>query len=214
MTGLYDELAAAYVRGMLPGTGDRKSTAQLLEAGRAAGLNLHRFKRTMALPRVRAVLGILRGIAPSNLLDIGTGRGVFLWALLDAFPDLDVTVVERDRRRLGHLNAVRRGGIERLDVRACDATLLPFPDRAFDAVTVLEVLEHQEDPAPMAREAMRAARRFVIASVPSKPDSNPEHVQLFSAGSLKALLLHAGAKTVTLDGVRGHIIAAARPAEQ
>ena len=42
------------------------------------------------------VLGTLRGIAPTHLLDIGTGRGVFLWPLLDAFPSLMVTAVERD----------------------------------------------------------------------------------------------------------------------
>jgi ubiquinone/menaquinone biosynthesis C-methylase UbiE len=203
VTEYYERLAAAYVRGMLPQATHSASDADLLAAGKAAGLKVHRFKRTMALPRVRAVLGILRGIAPSSLLDIGSGRGVFLWALLDAFPNLAVTAVERDRRRLGHLEAVRRGGIERLDVADCDAAGLPFLDRAFDAVTALEVLEHQDDPAPLGREAIRVAKRFVIASVPSKPDNNPEHVQLFNRESLKALLLRAGATGVTKATAEG-----------
>ena len=210
MDGLYNELAQAYARGMLPDAGDTADAAELLARARDAGLKLHRFKRTMDLPRVRAVLGILRGVGPESLIDFGTGRGVFLWPLLDAFPALAVTAVERDERRLGHLAAVRRGGIERLTVARGDASALPFAAGSFDVATVLEVLEHQDDPLTLAREAVRLARRFVIASVPSKPDDNPEHVQLFTGDTLIALLTEAGAATVTVDYVLGHIIAVAR----
>lgn len=210
MSALYDDLAAAYVRGSLPDGGTRAEGEALLARGRAAGLKLHRFKRTMELPRVRAVLGALRGIGPSSLLDIGTGRGAFLWPLLDAFPELPVTAVEPDVRRYGHLEAVRRGGIERLTVLAEDACKLPFADGAFDVVTALEVLEHQMGPAPLARETVRLAARFVIASVPSKPDDNPEHVQLFTGTSLSRLLTDAGAAAVRVDYVLNHIIAVAR----
>jgi predicted kinase len=48
----YTGLAAAYARGMLPDASG--NDAVLIEAGRAAGLKLHRFKRTAELPRVRA----------------------------------------------------------------------------------------------------------------------------------------------------------------
>ena len=210
MDGLYNELAQAYARGMLPDGGGAADAAELLARARDAGLKLHRFKRTMDLPRVRAVLGILRGVGPESLIDFGTGRGVFLWPLLDAFPALAVTAVERDERRLGHLEAVRRGGIERLAVVRGDASALPFAAGSFDVATMLEVLEHQDDPLPLAREAVRLARRFVIASVPSKPDDNPEHVQLFTGDTLIALLTEAGAASVTVDYVLGHIIAVAR----
>ena len=209
MQNLYEEFAAAYVRGSLAEAAGNRSNAELLALGRAAGLDLHRFKRTSVLPRVKAVLGVLRGIAPASLLDIGTGRGAFLWPLLDAFPGLMVTVVERDQSRHRYLDAVRRGGIAPLQVMAADACALPLADRAFDVVTALEVLEHQHDPAPMAREAVRLASRFVIASVPSKPDNNPEHVQLFSADSLTVLLTAAGAARVQITYVLNHIIAVA-----
>lgn len=208
--GLYQELAAAYVRGRLPGADAGAEIGALLAAGRAAGLKLHRFKRTIGLPRVRAVLGALHALQPESLLDIGAGRGVFLWPLLDALPDVPVTAVEPDQRRREHLQAVRLGGVSRLTVLGEDASALSSADDSFDVVTVLEVLEHQQDPQPMAREAVRAARRFVIASAPSKPDDNPEHVQLFDRDTFSALLTSAGAKAVKITYVPNHIIAVAR----
>ncbi len=209
---LYGELAAAYVRGMCTDVPSDGGIAALLDHGRRQGLKLHRFKRTATLPRVRTVLGALRGIAPATLADIGSGRGVFLWPLLDAFPGLAVTAIERNERHFAHLAAVRCGGIGRLNAVHADATCLPFEDAAFDVTTVLEVLEHQHDPLPLARETVRIAQRFVIATVPSKEDDNPEHVQLFTAAGLSALFMAAGARAVKIDHVLNHIVAIARVA--
>ena len=58
--------------------------------------------------------------------------------------------------------------------------------------------------------AVRVAARFVIASAPSKPDDNPEHVQLFTGESLGGLLHKAGARSVKIEYVLNHIIAIAR----
>ena len=207
---LYSELAAAYVRGCLPTLDEALGEETIVASGRAAGLKLHRFKRTAELPRVRAALGVLRSMDPSTLLDIGSGRGVFLWPVLDAFPNLAVTAVEPDPKRAAHIDAVRRGGVARLSLVAADASHLSFPDGAFDVVTALEVLEHQADPLPLAREAVRLAQRAVVASVPSKPDDNPEHVQLFTRESLSGLLRDAGAAAVRIEYVLNHIIAVAR----
>ena len=62
----------------------------------------------------------------------------------------------------------------------------------------------------MARAAVRLAKRFVIASVPSKPDDNPEHVRLFNRASLDALFKDAGAANVRIDHVLNHMVAVAR----
>jgi 2-polyprenyl-3-methyl-5-hydroxy-6-metoxy-1,4-benzoquinol methylase len=208
--GLYDEFAAAYVRGMCPPAPREGGRAAALAYGRAQGLKLHRFKRSAELPRVRAVLGVLRALSPSSLADIGSGRGVFLWPLMEAFPALAVTAIERDQRRHEHFQAVRRGGIARLNPVLTDAARLPFHRAAFDVVTALEVLEHQREPLALAREAVRTAKFFVVASAPSKPDENPEHVQLFTGESLAALLREAGAQSVKIKYVLNHIIAIAR----
>src|SRR5579859_5632149 len=90
----FERLAAAYVRGKLTDTQARQRDATLFGAplaslseadssrlvaiGVAHGLRLHRFKRTMGLPRVRKVLGMLHSIQPTSVLDIGSGRGAFL----------------------------------------------------------------------------------------------------------------------------------------
>ncbi len=204
----YSELAAAFCRGRLDLVSST-SDGDALCAGNAAGLRLHKFKRSAELPRVRRVLGTLRSFAPTSLLDIGSGRGVFLWPLLDAFPELSVTSVDLRPDRVRDLQAVSRGGVGRLAAQEGDARALPFPDASFELVTALEVLEHLDDPVAAAREILRVASRAVVVSVPSQEDDNPEHIQLFSSGELRALLTRAGALRVDVEHVRGHAVAVA-----
>jgi ubiquinone/menaquinone biosynthesis C-methylase UbiE len=203
----YEPLVAAFVRGRLKLEGDNLTTGELIRIGLASGLRLHKFKRNIELPRVRSVLGILRGLSPESLIDIGSGRGTFLWALLDAFPHLTVTAIDRSERRATDIEAVRRGGIENLSSVLMDAEALSFADKCVDVVTILEVLEHLERPQQVAAEAVRVARRFVIASVPSREDTNPEHIQLFDGKSLERMFLDSGARSVKVEYIPNHIIA-------
>ncbi|UCE02914.1 MAG: class I SAM-dependent methyltransferase [Candidatus Latescibacterota bacterium] len=203
------EFLLAFVRGRT-GRLDLSDPDALLKLAGAAGLRVHRFKRTMGLPRVDRVLGVLAGLAPAQLLDIGSGRGTFLWPLMERFPTLPVVAIDSTARRAADLGAVRRGGIERLSAAQMDTTQLGFARRSFDVVTLLEVLEHLENPAAAATEAIRVARRFVLASVPSKEDDNPEHRWLFDRRSMEALFRDGGAQNVRIDYVRGHMIAVAR----
>ena len=68
------------------------------------------------------MLGILKGLGPASLLDVGSGRGVFLWPLLETFPELPVTAIDRDAERVADMQAVRDGGVDRLSARVMDAT--------------------------------------------------------------------------------------------
>ena len=199
----YLAFGAAFARGRLPalvGLSDEEAFTR----GTAQGLRTTKFKRTSELPRVRRVISMLAGLAPASLLDVGSGRGTFLWPLLDAFPELPVTAIDRDEQRAADLAAVTRGGLARLTAKQSDVTTLDFPDSGFDGVTILEVLEHVIDPAKAAAEVLRVAQRFVVATVPSKPDENPEHLRLFDEKTLRSIF--ASARNVQIAHVLNHFV--------
>ena len=182
---------------------------QICEIGQNAGVRLHRYKRSNVLPRVQKVLGILKGLQPSNILDIGSGRGVFLWPLLDSFPYLPVTAVDANEYRAAQLQTVAAGGLDQLSARQMDATSLDFANHQFDVVTVLEVLEHIPLVRTAIAEIVRVAQRFAIVSVPSKEDNNPEHIHCFTQLEIRQLFVDAGITQVNIEYVLNHMIVVA-----
>ena len=206
MERYFTELATAFVRGRLV-----NSTAGIQD-GVEAGLRLHKFKANAELPRVRKVLGILRSLQPDCVLDVGSGRGTFLWPLLEAFPELPVTSIELSELRARDIAAVCAGGVKRLSVARMHAEHMAFRARSFDVVTILEVLEHLRNPQTALAASLRVARRCVLVSVPSTPDDNPEHLHLFTQNQLEQMALDAGAAHIAFEHVLNHRIALLRPA--
>jgi 2-polyprenyl-3-methyl-5-hydroxy-6-metoxy-1,4-benzoquinol methylase len=198
MERYFTELATAFVRGRLG-----RADATIAD-GLAAGLQLHKFKQNTELPRVQRVLGMLRSLAPEDLLDVGSGRGTFLWPLLAHFPALPVTAIDVSEQRTKDVDAVRKGGVNRLCALRMDAQYMAFVPGSFDVVTMLEVLEHMSKPHLALRNAVQIARRFVAVSVPSVPDDNAEHIHLFSVEELKTMATQAGATRVTIEHVLNH----------
>ncbi|NLI20134.1 MAG: class I SAM-dependent methyltransferase [Clostridiales bacterium] len=179
----------------------------LLTLGRAAGLRLHPFKKSHGdLPRVRAVLGFLHGVSFDTLLDVGSGRGAFLWPLLADFPKARVTSLDILAPRIACLTAVRAGGVESLQPIRADIRYFLAQPGCFDVVTLLEVLEHIPDVAVALSAAARLARRYVVVSVPSRPDENPEHLHLLTRERLTALFETAGPFRLRFDAVRDHLL--------
>jgi cyclopropane fatty-acyl-phospholipid synthase-like methyltransferase len=219
---LYLKFAAAYVRGVLPhfpgcdlpaplkeqplNTLSPQELRQICDIGQQAGMRLHRYKRSNILPRVQRVLGTLKGIRPSSLLDIGSGRGAFLWPLLDSFPFLPVVAIDASQQRASQLLAVAEGGLDQLTVHHMDVTALAFENNPFDAVTALEVLEHIPQVQVAIAELARVARRFVIVSVPSKEDNNPEHIHHFTSIEIRQLFRDAGITQIKTEYVHNHMI--------
>lgn len=211
------DFAAAFVRGKLRLAEiakcpledlSREDLERLFELGRSSGLRLHKFKKSMDLPRVKRVIGALRALQPANLLDVGTGRGVFLWPLLASFSSLYVTSLDLRSDRVEDLNALNLGGFKRLEARLMNACAMDFVDCSFDVVTMLEVLEHMPHPEKAIGEAARVAERAVIVSVPSKEDDNPEHIHLLDKKSLKKMFEDAGLRP-NFDAVLNHTIVVA-----
>lgn len=218
----YDtRLAAAYIRGtaaqqpgLLPETLWRRPLAALtpqeaaaiLRAGEAAGLRLYHFKQRETLPRVRAVLGFLRGVQPESLLDVGSGRGAFLFPFLEAFPATPVTALDLLPHRVELLRRLAAGGIDSLTAQEADLCRWDGGGRRYDVVTLLEVLEHIPDVEAAVRAAVALARRYVVVSVPSKPDNNPEHIHLLTRDRLTQLFARAGCERLHFGGVNGHLL--------
>ncbi len=219
---LYERLAAAAVRGhaarqglALPAPlGEKPLEAlteseltALLELGSAWGVKLYRFKRGHeSLPRVKQILGFLRSVRPESLLDVGSGRGVFLFPFLDAFPGVPVTSLDLLDYRVNFLEDIRRGGVDRLTAMRADICAGPAPEKSADVVTLLEVLEHIPDVQAAVTAAVRIARRYVAVSVPSKQDDNPEHIHLLTKPVLTELFANAGCDRLHFGGVPGHLI--------
>lgn len=180
---------------------------RIMDAGRQAGLKLYRFKRKEDLPRVSAVLGFLRGVRPQSLLDVGSGRGAFLFTFLREFPETPVTAVDLLPHRVELLSAVAEGGVDRLTALQQDICAWDAPDGSFDVVTLLEVLEHIPNVEQAVEAAVRLARRYVVVTVPSKPDNNPEHIHLLTKEKLTGLFVRAGCEKLKFGGVNGHLTA-------
>jgi ubiquinone/menaquinone biosynthesis C-methylase UbiE len=179
---------------------------ELIELGKTRGLKMHKFKKTMGLARVRSVIGILRTLQPTELLDIGSGRGVFVWPFLEEFPVVPITCVDLNPIRVRDILAVRDGGIQRLSAVQGDIATINLPNQSFDVVTFLEALEHIPDAQSALDSTVRIARRFVVLSVPSHDDDNEEHIHLFNKDSLRTMLAKAGAENVNVQYVLSHMI--------
>ena len=174
----------------------------------------HYFKAKEDLPRVKSVLGFLQGIIPmgqcKTLLDVGSGRGAFLFPLLRDFPTLEVTSIDILPHRIELLDCLHQGGITNLHPILGDICTWNAPDKSYDVVTMLEVMEHIPDTEAVVRNAIRLAHNYIVVSVPSKPDDNPEHIHLFSNEDLKSLFMEHGCKKVKFISVTNHRIMVAQ----
>ena len=183
---------------------------QIVAAGLAAGLKLYPFKSgTQMLARTQRTLGFLHSISFGTMLDIGSGRGVFLIPFMKEFPMVQVTSLDLLEKRVAFLNELADGGFGQLHAEQKDICSQPFPDNSYDVVTMLEVLEHIPKVEKAVAAAVNMARQYVVVTVPSKPDNNPEHIHLLTKDRLTKLFREAGCTRLHFDGVEGHLFMAA-----
>lgn len=222
--------AAAWLRGHASRTGVPDIDKELLEmplevltdgelsaivaAGEQTGQKLYPFKTGKAeLPRVRRVLSFLHGVELETLLDVGSGRGVFLLPFLEEFPHVQVTSLDLLDKRVTFLKELAAGGYSQLTVYNKNICDQPFPEKTFDVVTLLEVVEHIPEVDKAVAAAVKMARKYVVVSVPSKPDDNPEHIHLLTKDILTKLFTKAGCTRLHFGGVEGHLFLVAAKGE-
>ncbi len=131
-----------------------------------------------------------------RLLDFGCGNGAYAYELQAL--GYDVTAVDVNPK---YVEMARSAGVNAVLLTG-DA--LPFPDKAFDTVYLLEVLEHLPDDVirRVLPEVRRLARHNALFSVPDNTQYDDlvkfeflfghyravDHIQFFTESSLRALL--------------------------
>jgi len=108
----------------------------------------HIFKR-----RTRVLCENLAQLIPKNtaLLDIGCGNGFLAVRLMQIRPDISVKGIDVLIRDCAYI-----------PIEVYDGENLPYMDSSFDAVMLVDVLHHAENPEQLLREAVRVARKTVI----------------------------------------------------
>lgn len=86
-----------------------------------------------------------------TVLDIGCGDGQLALALMKLRPDLRIEGVDVVARPKTLIPVAHYDGVK-----------LPFADKSFDYVTIVDVLHHTTDPEPVVAEAARVARQGVV----------------------------------------------------
>lgn len=129
-------------------------------------------------------MSFLHGVEFETLLDVGSGRGVFLLPFMEKFPEVKITSLDLLEKRVTFLNESAAGGYSQLTAMQENLCSQPFPENSFDVVTLLEVLEHIPEVDKAIATALKMARQYVVVTVPSKPYDNLEHIHLLTVEAL------------------------------
>jgi len=95
---------------------------------------------------------------PGRILEIGTGKGRFLKALLAHVPRVITIDIALDEQRCARLNVAYEKPQGRARFMIANAENLPWPDHSFDSVVSVNALHHIKNIPRVISEVLRVAR--------------------------------------------------------
>jgi SAM-dependent methyltransferase len=103
--------------------------------------------------RVRVLCSHLSHLIPKNsrVLDVGCGDGLIAWLLMQIRSDVGFQGIDV---------LVRPG--TKIPVEAFDGQRIPYENESFDAVLLVDVLHHAENPLSLLKESLRVSRNAVV----------------------------------------------------
>jgi SAM-dependent methyltransferase len=152
----------------------------------------HVGKRAIVYSLLRKYLPHNKTCEERNALDLGCGAGLNLDHLSEYARPVGTDFSEEALKF-----CLARG--HNLLAKA-DAALLPFPDREFDIITALDVIEHLDDDLVALRELKRTMRKggLLIISVPAYPslwsywDDILGHRRRYTVSAMREVVEKAG----------------------
>lgn len=138
--------------------------------------------QTFGFRHAEALAMISKG---QRVLDIGCGDGL----LMSEISKLGATVSGVDISEEG-VKKCREKGFDALIVDV-STEKLPFEERSFDVVTMLDILEHVYSPEVLLKEALCVSKQYVIIGVPNF-NSLPARLQVLFGKVSENNLPHKG----------------------
>jgi SAM-dependent methyltransferase len=124
----------------------------------------NRIEQWMMRGFLRRLDVMLAGLEPLRILEVGVGEGQVMSRVRERFEDVPILGVDLPEAAFAENWRKRQ-----LTCLFGDAAALPFPDRSFDLVLAIEVLEHVPSPARALGELARVCSGTFIGSVPFEP---------------------------------------------
>ena len=118
---------------------------------------------------------------PGRILEIGTGKGRFLTALLSHVPHITTIDIDPDEQQCARLNVAHEKPAGRARFMIANATDLPWPDSAFDSVVSVNALHHMKQLSRVIDEAIRVAKpsgKIVLADFSARGLAIMEKIHL------------------------------------
>jgi SAM-dependent methyltransferase len=137
----------------------------------------------------------LAGLQPgANILDIGTGSGIFAEAF--AARGFRVSGVDANPDML----AAARGFVPGADFREAEAEHLPFKDGEFDLAFMGLMLHEADAPLDALKEARRVSRRLAVLEWPyGESPIGPSTAERITPEKLEEMAREAGYNSIRLE---------------